>query len=160
MKIRPFEPGDNDPLARVFADSVRSIPIGDYSAEQLGIWAAAFDVDQWLNGRAGRFVLVADEICEPIAFTTFEPDGHIDHMYVHPRFQRHGVASALLEQIEIRAADLHLARIFTEASITALPFFEHAGFRVIAHQTVTKNGIEFMNYRMEKFLRRGERICG
>ena len=155
MKIRPFETGDNETLARIFADSVRAVPLGDYSAEQLEVWAAAFsDLDLWLNGSAGRIVLVADEICGPIGFATFELEGHIDRMYVHPHFQRRGVASALLEQIQSRAAGLQLARIFTEASVKARPFFEHAGFRVIERQTVTKNGIEFLNYRMEKFLRR------
>lgn len=154
MKIRPFEPGDYETLARIFADSVRSIPTGDYSCEQLEVWAAAFsDLGGWLIERPGRIVLIAEEISGPIGFVTFEPDGHIDCIYVHPHFQRQGVASALLDQIETRAAGPQLERIFTEASITARPFFEYAGFRVIAPQTVIRDGLEFKNYRMEKLLR-------
>jgi putative acetyltransferase len=45
-----------------------------------------------------------------------------------------------------------LSRIFTEASITARPFFERAGFQLITQQTVEHNGVSFVNCRMEKFL--------
>ena len=45
-----------------------------------------------------------------------------------------------------------LARLFTEASITARPFFEALGFRVLAPQVVTCRGVEFVNYRMERVL--------
>ena len=45
-----------------------------------------------------------------------------------------------------------LLRLFTEASITARPFFEHRGFRVIAPQRMIRWAEEFLNYRMDKSL--------
>jgi putative acetyltransferase len=45
-----------------------------------------------------------------------------------------------------------LVRLFTEASITARPFFEARGFTVLAPQVVTLRGVEFVNYRMELLL--------
>jgi GNAT superfamily N-acetyltransferase len=53
-------------------------------------------------------------------------------MYVHPAHQDKGVASALLEPVESFARRHRLAQLSTEASITARPFFEHRGFRLIA----------------------------
>jgi N-acetylglutamate synthase-like GNAT family acetyltransferase len=38
------------------------------------------------------------------------------------------------------ARGLGLGRIFTEASVTARPFFERHGFRVLREQTVSRRG--------------------
>ena len=43
-----------------------------------------------------------------------------------------------------------LTRLFTEASITARPFFEAQGFAVLAQHVVMCRGTEFVNYRMER----------
>ncbi|HTX06424.1 MAG TPA: GNAT family N-acetyltransferase, partial [Steroidobacteraceae bacterium] len=85
-------------------------------------------------------------------FSDLEADGHIDLLYVHPDFQRRGVARALLEHIESAARERSLLRLYTEASITARPVFEARGFRVIAPRTVTVGGESMINYRMEKGL--------
>jgi putative acetyltransferase len=85
-------------------------------------------------------------------FSDLEPDGHVDMLYVHPDFQRRGIARALLQHIEKSARALDLRRLYTEASITARPAFEAVGFRVIVPQTVTVRGESMTNYRMEKRL--------
>ncbi len=55
-----------------------------------------------------------------------------------------------------RPADLAreqaLPRIFTKASITARPFFEPSGFRVITAQRVEIPGQTLRNFLMEKRL--------
>lgn len=40
--------------------------------------------------------------------------------------------------------------ITTHASITAKPFFESRGYRVLREQQVTRNGVILINYVMEK----------
>jgi len=87
-----------------------------------------------------------------VGYTDLEPNGHLDRMYVHADFQRVGVATALLSTAEAAAKEGGLTRLYSEVSITARPFFERRGFRVIAAQTVTSNGQEYLNYRMEKRL--------
>jgi putative acetyltransferase len=149
-----LEPGESAALVRVFAESVRAISVKEYSAEQLAVWVEAFgDPERWVGERAGRVVKVAETEGEVAGFATLEPDGHIDHLYVHPRFQRRGIATALLEDVEGTATGLGLTRIFTEASVLARPIFEQAGFGVIERRTVTRRGIAFVNFRMEKILR-------
>lgn len=154
MKVRHYEPDDGGALARIFAEAVRAILPGDYSAAQLEAWAAGFTIpDRWLSAGPGRVVLVAEKDGETVGFAAFEPDGHIDRLYVHPRFQRQGAASALLHEIENIAAGLGITRLFAEASAAARPFFQFAGFRLIAPQTVSRRGTRFVNYQMEKLLR-------
>ena len=48
--------------------------------------------------------------------------------------------------------DSRVGRLFTEASITARPFFEAEGFVVLSQQVVLARGAEFVNYRMERVL--------
>jgi putative acetyltransferase len=153
MIVRLYRPGDNSDLARLFTETVRAISAGDYSSEQLKVWAEyPPNVGRWLGQLDGRLAFVANQDVETAGFITFEPDGHLDHLYVHPGFQRRGVASALLCQIEAESVSHGIGRIFTESSISARPFFEHAGFRVISQQSIELKGISFLNYRMEMFL--------
>jgi len=39
---------------------------------------------------------------------------------------------------------------FSEASITAKPFFEKHGFRVMTEQTIVRKGVELTNFKMER----------
>jgi len=79
----------------------------------------------------------------------------VDMLYVHPDFERRGVARALLEHLEKVARGFNYRRLYTEASITARPVFEALGFRVTVPQSVTLRGEAMTNYRMEKRLDAG-----
>ena len=154
MIVRPYVPADLDSLIGVFREAVRRIAIRDYTQGQVMAWAPdAVDRASWGARRASRPTWVAVIDGAVAGFTDLEPDGHIDMMYVHPDHQGRGVVAALLRQVETEAARLGLGRLHTDASITARPFFERKGFRVVAPQTVSLRGQDFINYRMEKFLR-------
>jgi putative acetyltransferase len=96
------------------------------------------------------WVAVVDELV--VGVTDLEPSGHLDRMYVHPEHEGRGIASALLTCLEAAARRQGLTRLFTEASITAKPFFEKRGFKVLTAQVVEFRGENFTNYRMEKQL--------
>jgi putative acetyltransferase len=154
VNIRRYQPSDLDAVMDVFRGSVRRIAIRDYSEAQVKAWAPDEpDRERWAARRASRPTWVAKIDGAIAGFTDLEPDGHVDMMFVHPDHQGKGVADALLATVESEAARLGLERLHTEASITAKPFFERKGFRVIAPQTVSLRGQDFVNYRMEKRLR-------
>jgi putative acetyltransferase len=154
MIVRRYVPADLDALIDLFRESVRRIAIRDYTEAQVKAWAPdTVDRASWATRRASRPTWVAEIDDEIAGFTDLEPDGHVDMMFVHPDHQGRGVANALLNHVESEAARLGLARLHTEASITARPFFEKKGFRVLAPQTVSLRGQDFVNYRMEKRLR-------
>lgn len=44
------------------------------------------------------------------------------------------------------------AELTADVSITARPFFEKVGFRIVNRQTVVKQDIELMNYKMTRQL--------
>jgi putative acetyltransferase len=153
MNVRFCDARDVAALASVFTDSVHSISAADYSLEQLAAWAPEPpDIEYWREQIPKLIGFVAEHDSEIVGFVSYEPHGHLHHLYVRGGFQRRGVASALYRRVEQEALSHGVRRIFTEASVAARPFFERAGFHVIAPQEVAHRGFSFTNYRMERFL--------
>ena len=80
-------------------------------------------------------------------------DGHLDTFYCRKDSVGRGVGSRLYRAVEQEALTLECDQIFTRASITARPFFERHGFRIIRERTVVRRGVELTNFAMEKRLR-------
>jgi putative acetyltransferase len=152
LSIRAYRPGDLDAVIAIFLGAIRQIAARDYNQAQIDAWAQA-DRNVWAPRRLDRPTWVA-VIDETIAgFADLEAGGHLDMMFVHPAYQRQGVASALYETVETHAHRQGLREISTEASLTARPFFERRGFSVLAAQLVEKRGRILKNFRMKKILR-------
>jgi putative acetyltransferase len=153
VTLRPYRPDDAPALLALFRDTIRRINSRDYDSRQVHAWASD-DIDEarWAARFIGRFAVVAEEAGLPVGFAELEADGHIDRVYVSADHQGQGVGPALLTAVVAEAQRLGLARLFTEASITARQFFERQGFTVLTPQMVTLRGVEFVNYRMERVL--------
>jgi putative acetyltransferase len=144
--LRMFRPDDAPPLLALFRDTVRRVNSRDYSPEQIVAWASdEIDADKWLAQFTGRFVVIAEEGDRPVGFAELEPDGHIDRLYVSADHQGCGIGRELLAAVLAEARRAGITRLFTEASITARPFFESHGFVTLAPQVVTCRGAEFIN---------------
>jgi putative acetyltransferase len=153
LDIRLYQPSDLASLIALFRETVRKINGRDYSDQQVQAWAPdEIDPRQWMQRFQTKAVRVAELDGAPVGFVALARDGQIDMLYVHVDHQGQGIASALLGSAEAWARTRGLARLFTEATITARPFFERRGFRVIAPHRVVRRALEFINYRMDKLL--------
>ncbi len=151
FRVRLYRSSDCAAVIAVFLSAVCDVSARDYTPDQINAWAQA-DLEQWeerLNSRQAWVAVHDDAI---IGFTELEPDGHLDTMFVHADWQGVGVASALLNCATDAARSHGVARLFTEASITARPFFERRGFTVVSPQVVNVRGQAFRNFRMEKII--------
>lgn len=154
MLLRPYVPTDAPALLDLFRETVRRVNSRDYTPTQVQAWASTeIDAAAWMLRFEGRFVVVAEINGGPVGFAELESSGHIDRFYVAADRQREGVGAALWSAIETEARRRGFPRLFLEASITARPFFESRGCRVLAPQVVTCRGEKFLNYRMELPLR-------
>jgi len=153
IKIRLFNKQDTEQIAQLFHETVREINISDYSANQVTAWAPD-DIyfRDWASVCSQKFTYVADDNGTIAGFGQLESDGHIDCFYCHKNYQRMGVGSKIYHAIEAKAYELKIHRLYTEASITAKPFFQPMGFSVIKKQQVQRRGESFINYAMEKYL--------
>jgi len=155
--IRPYRPTDTFLLMTLFYETIHTVNTRDYTPEQVAAWAPLppeqMDFAAWAESLARRTTFVAEgDAGVVIGFGELEEDGHINRFYCHKEYQGVGVGTALLAAIEARAREWRLTRLFTEASITAKPFFERRSFSVLAQQSVERFGILLTNYRMEKTL--------
>ena len=148
MILRAYRPEDLREMVELFYDTVHTVNAGDYTPEQLDAWADGVpDLEQWRRTLSEHTALVAVEGERIVGFGDMAPSGYLDRLYVHKDFQRRGVASALCGALEDAVA---AERIVTHASITARPFFEGRGYRLVREQHVVRRGVILRNYQMEK----------
>lgn len=149
MYLRKYEPSDCRALTELFYNTVHTVNARDYTPEQLDVWATGHvDLDAWNASLSAHYTLVAAEGDELIGFGDMDTaSGYLDRLYVHHAHQGKGIAAAICDGLE-RAADAQ--EITTDASITARPFFEKRGYRVVREQQVERGGILLTNYKMKK----------
>ncbi len=153
MNLRAYQPDDLPHLARLFRDTIRTVNLGDYTPAQVAAWAPDTpDLERWRTKLAGEETVVAELAGEIVGFCSWEDSGYLDFLYVHQARQRQGVATGLYAAAESALRAKGLARVHTQASVTAQPFFLRQGFRLLRHQTVQVRGVGLPNAVMEKAL--------
>lgn len=149
LKIRCYDPTDAIGLLDMFQQTIRAINSADYAPTQIDAWASdEIDVNEWRERFTDRFAHVAMLDGRIVGFTDMTTTGHLDRLFVSAKHQRLGIARALLARLRSDASEAGVTQIFTEASITAKPFFEAFGFALVWEQTVMCRGVEFINYQM------------
>lgn len=145
--IREYGPGDCREMAQLFYETVHTTNAKDYTRQQLDAWATSqVDLEQWDRSFQEHISLVAVENGRIVGFGDMAPSGYLDRLYVHPAWQRRGIATALCDRLEQAAP----GTVTTHASITARPFFEGRGYVVIRRQQVERRGVLLTNFVMEK----------
>ncbi|SHO52054.1 GNAT family N-acetyltransferase [Anaerocolumna xylanovorans] len=148
MVIREYKERDCREMAELFYNTVHAVNARDYTKEQLNAWASGnINMDAWNRSFLKNYTLVALENDTLIGFGDIDNTGYLDHLFVHRDFQRQGVATLLCDRLETH---FPVSTVTTHASITARPFFESRGYRVLYEQQVTRNGVILANYVMEK----------
>lgn len=153
MNIIPYSEEYMCDVAMLFYRAVHSIDRNLYSLKQQEAWAPTPpDMGFWKNRLALKrpFLAVIDN--QLAGFMELDEDGHIDCAYTDPDFQKRGVASALLKQVEEKAMSSHIQKLFVEASIVARPFFERRGFYFVRENEIVRHGVILINYTLEKLL--------
>lgn len=85
-------------------------------------------------------------------FADLAPGGYFNRLYIHRDFQRMGIASELCLALENRARMQGIKELTVHASITARPFFEKRGYKLLREQRVIRRETELTNYVMHIFL--------
>lgn len=146
MEMRNYQQTDCEEMAELFYHTVHTVNAKDYTTEQLNVWATGnVDLEKWNQSFLEHDTVVAVEDDKIIGFGDMDNTGYLDRLYVHKDYQGRGVASMICDRLEGTA----LGKVVTHASITARPFFEKRGYKVIREQQVERGGILLTNYVME-----------
>ncbi|OEH91340.1 GNAT family N-acetyltransferase [Bacillus solimangrovi] len=153
MKLRKYQSTDAEEIYKLFWDTVHSVNAQDYTEEQLNVWAPNMpQLTEWEQPFLENITYVAVIDTQIVGFSDMTIDGYLNRLFVHKNFQSLGIASKLVQKLESKVKENGIKRITTDASITAKPFFERSGYRVVNEQKVEKQGIYLINYKMEKHL--------
>lgn len=148
MVIREYSSLDCEQLAELFYQTVHTVNAKDYTKEQLDVWATGcVDLEKWDKSFSEHYTVVAVENGVIAGFGDIDEAGYLDRLYVHNDYQNQGIATAICDELE---QSVRADKITTHASITAKPFFEHRGYKVVREQQVIRGGIPLTNFVMEK----------
>ncbi len=147
MFLRKYQPSDCKELTELFYNTVHTVNAKDYTEEQLDAWATGqVDLKKWDQSLQAHFSVVAVDDGIIVGFGDIDKTGYLDRLFVHSDYQGKGIATALCNRLESAVHE----NIVTHASITARPFFEKRGYKVVKEQQVERQGIFLTNFVMTK----------
>ncbi|PHN07442.1 GNAT family N-acetyltransferase [Flavilitoribacter nigricans] len=153
MTIRQATVADYDRIAQLFRNTILNVNIRHYSPEQVKVWSERVkDTPRWLRKITDQYFLLVEDGDELQGMGSITPDGYLDMMYVSHLHQGKGIARMLVEKLEAFARKREVSLIRVDVSLTARPFFERMGFRIVRPQKVEMDGLIFDNFVMEKQL--------
>lgn len=147
ITIREYRAEDCERLAKLFYSTVHTVNAKDYTRDQLDAWAPEnMDLTTWNQSFLAHYSLVAEEGHEIVGFGDIDKTGYLDRLYVHKDHQNKGIASEICSFLEQTVS----GKVVTHTSITARPFFERRGYRIVKEQQVERQGIVLTNFIMER----------
>lgn len=150
LELRTYQQKDCPALAKIFYETVHAVNVKDYTPAQLNAWApGTVDFKKWNERFINSRTLVAVDGSMVIGYGNIDKTGYLDHLYVHKDYQRKGVATLLCDALE---ACVKGQAVTVHASITAKPFFEKRGYRVIKQQEVKRQNVLLTNFLMSKII--------
>ena len=147
MQLRRYKQSDCRELAELFYNTVHTVNAADYNNEQLNAWATGHvDLEAWNKSLLEHYSIVAVDNGIIVGLGDIDQMGYLDRLYVHADYQGRGIATAICNKLEQSVS----GKIVTHASVTAKPFFEKRGYKVIKEQSVERHGVFLTNFVMEK----------
>lgn len=145
MFIREYQSSDCKELTKLFYNTVHTVNAKDYTEEQLDAWATGqVDLNKWAQSLREHYSIVAVENEMLVGFGDIDESGYLDHLFVHADYQGKGIGTMICNRLEQAVS----GNIITHASITARPFFEKRGYRVVKEQQVERQGVFLTNFEM------------
>ena len=154
LDIRRLAAQDIPEMRKLFRATVLTVNSKDYTKEEVEDWASCGDsVEHWKELLAkNNYIGALDGQGGIVGFSSMNAEGYLHSMFVHKDWQRKGVATLLLSEVENMARRYGVHKISVEVSITARPFFEKRGYKVVKEQNARANRLYLTNYVMEKTL--------
>ena len=151
MKLRKATTKDIPAILELFKLTITKVNSQDYTPEQIEVWTQSVkNIERWQQRVEMQFFLLVEAENQLVGIGSITSTGYLDMMYVHPDFQRMGIAQTLLEALTSYAESQEAVAITSDVSITARPFFEKNGFTVLQRQDNERQEQILVNYKMEK----------
>ncbi|WP_299268898.1 GNAT family N-acetyltransferase [Halorientalis sp.] len=156
VRFRRAGPEDAAEILSIKRAAIEDLEHWQYSPEQVDAWKPedsyldtfeeAIDDDRFVvhvGVRDGRIVGYG---------ALNVPDERIDAVYVHPAHHGHGVATAIVSQLELSAQFQDIEQLDVVAARNAVPFYESVGYWQLDDEVTTIEDVDVVFVRMRKRL--------
>ena len=151
LALRPFVTGDAAASIDIYYDAIHNGTAPHYALNEREAWAprdARPDPARWADRLGGVHTIVAEDSGAMVGFASLLGHGHIDMLFVRPAARKSGAAAALYDGLLEAARSSGVKGMTTDASHLARRFLEKRGWRVVAPEVVTRNGVKLTRFRM------------
>ncbi len=156
VQFRQATADDAPDVLAIKRAAIRELAGWEYDADQLDAWApddsalssfeAAIDSDRFT-------VLLAETDGDLAGYGVLNGlESRIDAAYVHPDHSRHGIATSLVGQLEMRARMRGIHELAVVASLNATAFYESLGYRQVDTETRSIDDVDIEFAEMSKRL--------
>ncbi|WP_421754346.1 GNAT family N-acetyltransferase [Croceimicrobium sp.] len=137
-------------IKNLFEASIRQTCQADYSAAEIEAWLQTLqNKDRWEELIKQQVVWLAMADTQLAGFCSLKAGDYLDFMYVSPHHQGMGLAKLLLKAAVLEARKQGKDTLSSDISITARPFFDSQGWKVIRKNENPRGDQVLINYRME-----------
>ncbi len=151
INIRKYKESDAPALWTIFYHTIRNVNIHDYSKAQVEAWAPdEFVPEIWQQKMNFILPFVAEIESDIVGYADLQENGLIDHFFCHYKYQGKGIGRSLMEHVINIGQLMGISKLYSEVSITARPFYEKFGFKVVKEQIVAVHGQKLCNFVMER----------
>lgn len=127
--------------------TIQTINKNDYDENQLKAWSN-IDESSWTDSvKEHQAIVMVSDRNKIVGFADMDNDGYLDRLFVHKDFQRMRIGDKLVNDLEEKNTG---KKFSTFASITAKPFFEALGYKLVRKNVAPVRGQQLENYYMEK----------
>ncbi|MFT5511667.1 MAG: putative acetyltransferase [Bacteroidia bacterium] len=152
-QIMEAQKSDIPSLIEVFETGISQAAKADYSPLEIQSWLETAQIaTRWSRLIEEQYVLIVLEGNKVVGFGSLKGEDYVDFIYVHGQHLRKGIAQRVLDALISKAVFQNVDFLCSDVSLTAKPFFEKNGFKVI-HKNENQRGNEVLiNFRMRKAL--------
>lgn len=151
MHIRKTTTDDIITVTRIHRNTIRAVNSKDYIKADIAAWSGRISA-QWLREHFDteqRYVAIIGH--DIVGFINLSKNGkELNALYVRQGYIGRGVGSALMKKAEHIIRQSNAKKITIEATITARPFYEKHGFRVLKSMRVELGGRKISVFKMVK----------
>jgi len=148
--VRQATAGDAAPILDLRERSILALCTDDYTDDQIAAWMGkrlASEYRQYIEKSPFFVSTLGDKVT---GYAAYNPNlQELLAVYVDPDFVRQGAATSLVNAILSDARSRGVDSLWLDASLTAVPFYEAAGFTPMRETTHVFGGVQLECLRME-----------
>jgi len=152
MRIRRTRTKDAAAIARLHRTTIQSINSRDYPPQDIAAWSSGISAkkERKVFESHHRYVAVVGRKIVGFCDISKKEPATSWGLYVHREWIRKGVGSKLYAKIEEQARKQGIQKLKVTSTVTARPFYEAKGFKVIRKSRYTIRKRKLSVFIMEK----------